>query len=53
MPNAKREMTLSLVIGVRKLKESGSTFDHLNGKTDLKLNSLSFLTLITLNSRIT
>ena len=31
---AERRMSLSLVIGARKLRESGSTWGHLNGKTD-------------------
>ena len=39
-------MTLRLVIRVRKLSESGSISGHYTGKTDLKLDSLSFLTLI-------
>ena len=36
----------SLVIRVRKLNESGSISGHYTGKTDVKLDSLSFLTLI-------
>ena len=32
---------------VRKLNESGSISGHYTGKTDLKLDSLSFLTLVT------
>ena len=32
---------------VKKLSESGSTWGQYTGKTDLKLDSLSFLTLIT------
>ena len=32
---------------VKKLSESGSTLGQYTGKTDLKLDSLSFLTLIT------
>ena len=35
------------MIRVRKLNESGSISGHHTGKTDLKLDSLSFLTLIT------
>ena len=34
------------MIRVRKLNESGSISGHYTGKTDLKLDSLSFLTLI-------
>ena len=37
----------SLVISVRKLSESVSIWCHYTGKTDLKLDSPGFLTLIT------
>ena len=40
-------MTLSLVIRVRKLSESGSISGPYTGKSDLKLDLLSLLTLIT------
>ena len=43
----KHGMTLSLVIRVRKLSESGSISGPYTGKTDLKLDLLSLLTLIT------
>ena len=46
-PNVKHRMTLSLVITVRKLSESGSISGPYTGKTDLKLDLLSFLTLVT------
>ena len=41
-----RRSNLQIVIRVRKLSESGSIYGHYAGKTDLKLDSLSFLTLI-------
>ena len=44
---AERRMTLSLVIRVKKQSKSGSIWGRYTGKTDLKLDSLSFLTLIT------
>ena len=47
MQNAECQMTLKLVMRVRKLSESGSIWSHYTGKIDLKLDSLSFLTLIT------
>ena len=40
-------MTLSFVIRVRKLSESGSISGPYTGKTDLKLDLLNLLTLIT------
>ena len=46
-PNVKHGMTLSLVIRVRKLSESGSISGPYTGKTDLKLDLLNLLTLIT------
>ena len=46
-PNVKHGMTLSLVIRIRKLSESGSISGPYTGKTDLKLHLLSFLTLVT------
>ena len=49
MLNAEYQMTLKvIVISVRKLSESGSNFTLIQtGKTDLKLDSLHLLTLIT------
>ena len=41
------EWLWSLVTGVRNLSELGSIYSHENGQTDLKLDSLNFLTLIT------
>ena len=40
-------MTLSFVIRVRKMSESGSISGPYTGKTDLKLDLLNLLTLIT------
>ena len=45
LPNTK--WLWSLEIRVSKLSESGSIWGHYNGQTDLKLDSLSFLTLFT------
>ena len=45
--NVKHRMTLSLVIRIRKLSESGSISGPYTGTTDLKLDLLSFLTLVT------
>ena len=45
--NVKHGMTLSLVIRIRKLSESGSIWGPYTGTTDLKLDLLSFLTLVT------
>ena len=48
MQTSERPMTpRSLVIRVRKLSESGSIYNNKTGKTDFKLSSRSFLTLIT------
>ena len=49
-PNVKHGMTLSLVIRVRKLSESGSISGPYTGKSDLKLDLLSLLTLITIKT---
>ena len=48
MPNAMQnaEWLWSLVIRVRNLSKSGFIYGHCTGKTDLKLDSLSLLTLI-------
>jgi len=43
----RRNSENSRLIGVRKLSELGHIWGHYTGQTDLKLNSLSFLTLIT------
>ena len=46
-PSVKRGLTLSFVIRVRKLSESGSFSGTYTGKTNLKLDLLNLLTLIT------
>ena len=46
-PSVKCGLTLSFVIRVRKLSESGSISGPYTGKTDLKLDLLNLLTLIT------